>query len=495
MSFAKSLQTFVSFSRMGLLKKNLAGACIAAVSGLCLVTGAMPAQAQGIPPHVNVTQGQPWSGCTKRTESLKPSNVPFFSQNHVDPAKVYVLKADRILDPESGKMTNNGHIVVKGQCIVGINSPVPAGAEAVELGDVTLMPGLIDLHTHMFLRDEDQTFPYSVFWKATTYRTIEGVDAAIKTLGIGFTTIRDTDHEGAYFADTALRDAIARGIVPGPRMLVATSGISITGGDMNYMLLNQELQGVIPEPVDMADSQEELVRHIRKQIKLGADWVKIYGTSTRRQTDPIAMEPVHQFTEEDIRLAVTEAARYKRDVAVHVYGGKAAQAAILGGARTIEHGPLMTDENIKALAKNGTYWIPTMGTYEKRQTTDFEKRFVKHHKEVFQKALKYKVKIGFGTDVGSFTAGTQNDEFDLMAEYGMSPLQVIRSATTVAAEVLRMDGEIGTLAAKSTADIIAVAGNPLEDVRNLKKVRFVMASGRIFRNDITGQKFDWAWGN
>lgn len=460
---------------------------------ICLAVLAAAANAAP-PPHVNITQGQPWSGCTKRTENLRPPKVPFGVQNQPDAAKVYVIRAARILEPRTGAVTLGGHLLVRGECIVGIDQPIPPQAEVVDLGQVTLMPGLVDLHTHLLLRDEDQTFPYSVWWKTTPYRTIEGVDAAIKSLRIGFTTVRDTDHEGAVNGDTALRDAIARGVIPGPRMLVVTAGITITGGDMNYMLMSPELTGKVPEPADLADTPAQLVERVRWQIKQGADWVKVYANSTRRQTDPVAMQGLAQFSVDEMKLIVEEARRFRRDVVAHVYGGPGALAAILGGARTIEHGPLMTDEDLRAAAKMGTYWVPTLTTYYKRQTTDFEKRFVEQHRDAFQKALRMGVRIAFGTDVGSFPFGEQNQEFSLMVRYGMKPIDAIRSATSVAAEVLRMEGEIGTLAGGSTADLIAVSGDPETDIEAITQVRFVMTNGRIFRNDITGQRFAWAWG-
>lgn len=468
---------------------RLVQALVLAGLGAASVTTAFAA-----PPHINLTQGQPWTGCSKRIDSLKPANVPFATQNQADPAKTYVLRAARILEPKTGAVTTNGYLVVKGECIVGINAPLPPGAETIDLGRLTLMPGLIDLHTHMLLRDEDQVFPYSVWWKTSPYRTIEGVDAVIKTLRLGFTTVRDTDHEGAYNADTALRDAIARGVIPGPRMLVSTAGITITGGDMNYMLMNPELETSVPQPAEPADSRAALIGRVRGQIKNGADWVKIYANSTRRQTDPVAMAGMAQFTSADIAAAVEEAARFKRDVVAHVYGGPGAQAAILGGARTIEHGPLMTEEDLRAAVKMGTYWVPTMITYYKRQNTDFEKRFVASHRQVFQRALALGVKIGFGTDVGSFPFGEQNQEFGLMVEYGMKPIDALRAATTTAAEILRMEGEVGTLAANATADLVAVDGSPDVDIAAILRVRFVMADGRVFRNDVTPQRFNWAWG-
>lgn len=414
-------------------------------------------------------------------------------QNPVDVNRAYVLKAERILEPRSGEIVRGGHLVVRGACIVGINAPAPAAAEVVELGNATLLPGLVDMHTHLLLRDEDQTWPYSILWKTTPYRIIEGVDAAIKTLHIGFTTVRDLDNEGAMFGDTALRDAVARGVFPGPRMLVAGQPLTITGGDMNLPLINPELRDRIPQPADMADSRDAMIAFTRKEITNGSDWVKIYGTSTRRQTDPVSMEPFEQFTTDDVRAIVNEARRYGRDVAAHVYGGPAASAAILGGARTIEHGPLLTDENLKVLADSETYWVPTLSTYYKRRTTDFEKRFVERHREAFQKALRMRVKIAFGTDVGSFPHGTQNDEFELMTQYGMSALDAIRSATSVAADALRMEAAIGTLRAGSNADVIAVQGDPTTSIADIKKVAFVMVNGRIVKNRITNHRFPWEW--
>lgn len=474
------------------MKKYGPFAALSALSALSALTICSLANA-ATPPHVNIQQGQPTSGCTLRTENLRPARVPFPQQNRVAPDSVYVLKAARILEPKTGIVTRDGHIVVRGMCIVGVNAPIPAGAEVVDLGEVTLMPGLIDLHTHMLLRDEDQTWPYSILWKTNPYRVIEGVDAVIKTLNIGFTTARDTDHEGAVDGDTALRDAIARGVIPGPQLLVAGAGLSITGGDMNLPLVNPELQGKVPEPIDFGDSRDQLVYHVRAQTKRGSDWIKIYANSTRRQTDPVNMEPLPQFSEEDIKAVVAEAKRFKRDVVAHVYGGPGAQAAILGGVRTIEHGPLLTDDNLKAVARMGTYWVPTMITYYKRQNTDFEKRFVESHRQVFRKAIAAGVKIAFGSDVGSFPHGEQNDEFRLMVQYGMSPLAAIRSATSVAAEVLRLERQVGTLTAGSDADIIAVAGDPVADIANIKHVRFVMTDGRIWRNDVTGRRFNWEW--
>jgi imidazolonepropionase-like amidohydrolase len=394
----------------------------------------------------------------------------------------YALRAARVLDPAAGETFEDAFVHVRDSRIVGLLSEQPADVAVVDLGPATLMPGLIDCHTHMLLRPEDQVWPPAITFKTNVYRMAEGVAAARRALEIGFTTARDTGNEGAVHCDTALRDVVAAGIVPGPRLEVATDAISITAGDMTLVPeINPELG--LPDPASMADSRDDMIKEVRRQIKMSADWVKIYCTGTRRHVDPKTMEPLHQMTVEDVAAIVDEAARYRRDVAAHAYGGDGAQAAILGGVRTLEHGPLLTEDDIRLLAERGTYWVPTLGTYHKRQNTDFDRRFVKRHEGAFRRALELGVRIAFGTDVGSYDHGGQTVEFALMVEYGMEPMAVIRSATVIAAEVLRRAGEIGTLADGAYADLIAVDGDPLTDIESLRRVRFVAQSGRVFRDD------------
>ncbi|MBB4937670.1 imidazolonepropionase-like amidohydrolase [Streptosporangium album] len=394
----------------------------------------------------------------------------------------FAVRASRVLDPASGEYYEDASVVIADGRIVSVVDNPPADAELIDVGRLTLMPGLIDCHTHMLLRPEDQVWPPALLFKTQVYRVIEGVNACDRALQIGFTSARDTDNEQVWHGDTALRDAIEAGIIPGPRMAVASDGISITGGDMRIDdKVNPELH--LPDVAGMVDTRDELIKEVRRQIKIGADWVKIYATSTRKDVEPEELEPLHQFTEEDIAAVVAEAKRYRRDVAAHAYGKDGAQAAIRGGVRTLEHGPLLTEEDLQAMLEFGTFWVPTMGTYYKRQHTDFDRRFVKRHEGAFKRGLELGVKIAFGTDVGSFPHGEQMDEFSLMVQYGMKPLDAIRSATVVAAEVLRKEGQIGTLAAGAHADLVAVDGDPLQDIEALKRVGFVMKGGRVHRDD------------
>jgi imidazolonepropionase-like amidohydrolase len=427
-----------------------------------------------------------WLALIAVTIWLRPSSAQQLSQpapfppSPVAPLTVKVIRAARLLDPKTGAIQADGYLVIRGNQIESIGGAIPPEAQVIDLGDVTLLPGLIDCHTHLLLRPEDQVWPPAILFKPNVYRAIESTQAARIALDLGFTTVRDTDNEGAKFADTALRDAIARGIAVGPRMLVATDAISITGGDMNHVGINPEL--TLPQVGAMADTRDQLIEEVRRQVKLGADFIKIYATSTRRQVDPKTMEPLAQFSFEDLKAVVEEAKRWRKDVAAHCYGGVAAQNAIRAGVRTIEHGPLFDESDFRVMIDHGVFWVPTLITYYKRQETPFEKEFVRRHREAFQMGLRMGAKIAFGTDVGSFPHGEQNQEFELMVNYGMKPIDAIRSATLTAAELLRMDGKIGCIDKGCYADVIAVEGDPTSRIADIEKVRFVMKDGVVYKN-------------
>ena len=398
-----------------------------------------------------------------------------------------IIKCGRLINPVDGSETRNAIIVVRGGLIerVGAALNIPAGAKVIDLSAYTVLPGLIDSHTHILLQPEDERGAPPVVTKSQAFRTLQGVAAAKRDLEAGFTTMRDLDSEGAGFADVAIRDGINRGIIPGPRLLVSTYALTITGGHMNNAGLNPDIP--IPEPATLTDSRDAMIAEIRREVKYGADWIKLYATGTLRHVDPVTLESLSQVSLEEVKTVVAEAARWRRDVAAHAYGGEGAKNAIRGGVRSLEHGMLMDDETLKLMVEHGTFWCPTLSVYlpeSAEDDTELRRRIVAHHKEVFQKAMKMGVKICFGTDVGAFEHGTSAREFVRMVEYGMKPIDVIRSATIRGAELLRMEKQIGVLEPGRFADIIAVEGDPLNDIKALTRVTFVMKGGKVYRSPL-----------
>jgi imidazolonepropionase-like amidohydrolase len=402
--------------------------------------------------------------------------------------RTVVVRAARMLDPVAGRIVASPTIVIVGDRIQSVGGgAVPAGATTMDLGDLTLLPGLVDSHTHNLLEPEDEITP-PVFTKSQAYRAIEGVSAARKNLEAGFTTMRDLDSEGAGFADVALRDAINKGVVPGPRLLVATYALTITGGHMNLAGMSPDI--ALPDPATLTDSRDAMIAEIRREVKYGADWIKLYATGTLRHVNRETLEPLPQVSLDDVKAVVTEAARWRKDVAAHAYGGVGARNAVEGGVRSIEHGWILDDDTLRLMVQKGTFWCPTLSVFrpeaDLEKPSDFTRRVVESHKRTFQAAMKAGVKIVFGTDVGAFPHGTNNREFTYMVEYGMTPLEAIRSATTRAAELLRMEKDIGVIAPGHYADIIAVQGDPLQNIEAIKNVRFVMKGGEVFRTAAAG---------
>ena len=400
-------------------------------------------------------------------------------------AEVTAIRCGRLINPVTGSVTQNAVIIVRGERIeqVGQGLPVPAGARVLDLSAYTVLPGLIDCHTHILLQPEDERGAPPVITKSQAFRTVQGVAAAKRDLEAGFTTMRDLDSEGAGFADVAIRDGINKGIIPGPRLYVSTLSLTITAGHMNNAGLNPDIQ--IPDPAAIVDSRDAMVAEVRRQVKYGADWIKLYATGTLRHINPVTLEPMSQVSEEEVRAVVAEARRWGRDVAAHAYGGEGANNAIRGGVRSIEHGMLMNDETLKLMVDRGVFWCPTLGVYipeHEEDNTDLRRRIVANHKEVFQKAMRMGVKIAFGTDVGAYEHGTSAREFKLMVDYGMKPIDAIRAATTRGAELLRMERQIGTIEPGKFADVIAVEGNPLEDIRAMGRVVFVMKAGKVYKS-------------
>jgi imidazolonepropionase-like amidohydrolase len=395
-----------------------------------------------------------------------------------------VIRTGRLIDGTGNAPIHQAAIVIENDRIVAVGSDVrvPAGARTIDLSGYTVLPGLVDAHTHVCFAPQDGKDP--VLNKSIPYRALEGAAAARAALDAGFTTLRDTDAEGARDADVAVRDAINQGLIAGPRMLVAGMAISITGGHMNLFGLAPAIDASVPQVADLVDSDAGLVHAVRRQVKDGVDWIKLYATGSLRHIDQNTLESLAQFDEAQVRMVVDEARRWRRDVAAHAYGGDGARAAVLGGVRSIEHGILLDASILQLMAERGTFFVPTLSNFTPTQALTgypepFVRRVMARHREAFQNAMQLGVKIAFGTDAGRVKHGTNAGEFALMVSYGMSPMQAIKASTTTAAELLRMEDRVGAIKPGLLADVIAVKGDPLENIKVMQDVRFVMKAGKV----------------
>jgi imidazolonepropionase-like amidohydrolase len=396
-----------------------------------------------------------------------------------------VLHAARLLDIEGGRLLAPGEILVEGEKIVAAGSSVahPAGAETIDLGDTTLMPGLIDAHVHLFLHpgaEDLQTVTESV-----PQRVILATLAAKADLLAGFTAERDMGTEGAGPADSAVRDAIDKGLIPGPRLRVSGNAISVLGGHEDALHFNPE-QHVLPNAT-YANSGDELVTVIRQQIKDGADFIKIYETGRDFFKDG-QFHSIVQYSEPQLAQAVAEAARLQTRIAVHCEGEPGALYAAQAGVASIDHADQLSDETMRLMRERQIYAVPTFTIQEYFAThasspdeAAEEHRLLDYHVQEFHRQLEHSVPMAVGSDVGPFPHGTQARELELMVEYGMKPLEALKADLLNGARLLDWEHEIGVLKPGYNADVIAVPGNPLEDIRVLERVSFVMKAGVIYR--------------
>jgi len=406
------------------------------------------------------------------------------SQSPAEPRPI-VLHAARLLDIKTGKVLKPGEILVQGDRIAEVGTSVkhPAGSDVLDLGDRTLLPGLIDAHIHLFLHpgaEDLQTVQESV-----PQRTIMATLAARDDLMAGFTAERDMGTEGAGSADTAVRDAINQGLIPGPRLRISGNAINILGGHEDAIGYNPE-QHVLPN-ANYANNADELVAVMRQQFKEGADFIKIYETGADSVKDGRLVTPF-QYTEAQLEAAVKEAARLGRHVGVHATGEPGTLFAAQAGVVSIDHADQLSDETMRLMKEKQIFAVPTFAIFEyfaehaatPRQAAR-ERQVLDLKTEEFKKQIAAGIPMACGSDVGPFPHGTQAREFVLMVEYGMSPLAVLQADLLNGAKLLGWDSQIGSLEPGYFADIVAIPNDPLQNINVLGNVSFVMKGGVVYR--------------
>jgi imidazolonepropionase-like amidohydrolase len=402
-----------------------------------------------------------------------------------NPDSVTVLRAANVLDVKSGQLTSPGMIVVRGERIVSVDSKasVPAGARVIDLPGLTLMPGLIDAHVHLFLhpgRAEDM----QTVRESAAERTVQAILAAKADLLAGFTTERDMGTEGVGSASSAIRDAINAGEIPGPRLWVCGNAISISGGHEDALGFNPAI--LIPPNADLANGTDELIRIIREQIKDGADFIKIYETGRDQFVQGRFATP-YQFTETQLAAAVEQAARVGKRVAVHVTGEPGALYAAEAGVMSLDHADELSPKTMQIMRDKGIPAVPTFAVF--KYFTDHAspaarplmEKFLEYKVEQFKKQIAAGISFATGSDVGPFPHGKQAEEYVLLVRYGLTPLHAIQAGTLGGARLLGKADELGQLAAGYAADVIGVPDNPLQDISALQQVRFVMKAGKVYR--------------
>ena len=396
-----------------------------------------------------------------------------------------VLHAARLLDVETGRVLSPGEVLVRGDRIAEVGSTVthPPGTNLIDLGGSTLLPGFIDAHVHLFLHpgaEDLQTVQESV-----PQRTILATLAARDDLMAGFTAERDMGTEGAGAADTAVRDDIDQGLIPGPRLRISGNAIDVLGGHEDAIHFNPE-QHVLSNAT-VANNANELVNVIREQFKLGADFIKVYETGRDSIADG-KFSAVYQYTEAQLRAAVDEAARVGKHVAVHATGEPGTLYAARAGVVSIDHAYQLSDETMRLMHDKQIYAVPTftISEYfaEHASTAEESSRLrqtLDYHAQEFRKQLAAGVPVAMGSDTGPFPHGTQAREFILMVKYGMTPLAALQAGTLNGAKLLGWQGELGALKPGYLADVIAVAGNPVQDINAVQSVTFVMKGGVVYK--------------
>lgn len=398
------------------------------------------------------------------------------------------MKAGRLIDGRTDQAQANVGILIQGDRITAVG-PVAqvqaqaAGARVIDLSQMTVLPGLIDTHTHLLLQGDSTSAAYDeqLLYQSTAYRAILAARDARLSLEHGFTAIRDVETEGAMYADVDVKRAVNRGEIPGPRIFASTRAMAPTG---MYPILSPNWELELPHGVQPVDGVDGARLAVREQVGHGADWIKYYADRRYYFTPDSILRSWVNFTDDEAKALVDEAHRLGRRVAAHAIGADGIAAALRAGVNSIEHGDGMTDSLMDVMVRQNVFWVPTVTVahYVAEPRGGIWKPMVAYQRAAFARAVRKGVKIVLGTDAGGFpwTEINQAREFEYYVQYGMTPMQAIKSGTSLAAELLGQQDNFGTVAPGRLADLVAVAGDPLRDITELQRVRFVMKGGTVY---------------
>ena len=416
------------------------------------------------------------------------------AQNSGTSSRDTVLICGHLWDGKSDALRGKSMITIHDDKIAriepyaaGHTASTPSAANEINLENETCLPGLIDTHTHILLQGDitAEDYDQQLLKQSPEYRTILATVNARRALEYGFTSIRDVETEGAGYADVDVKKAINNGVIPGPRMQVATRALDVTGA---YPLEGYAPNVPVPHGVQIVDDADNARRAVREQISYGADWIKVYSDRSYRVRDDGVLDDIPTFTMEELRAIVDEAHRERHKVASHAMALHGVHNSVEAGVDTIEHGNYIADEDLKTMAARGIFYVPTIfvGEYVAQgraaEGAPVWVQMIKIHEETFRRAMKAGVKIAFGTDAGGFDWKVNPaKEFSSMVKFGMTPVQALRSATATASELLGMQDSLGTIDSGKLADIVAVPGDPTNDIALIQKVDFVMKGGQVYK--------------
>ena len=409
-------------------------------------------------------------------------------------SKIKAIKAGKVIDVLNGTVLTNQIILIDSNMIIKIGSSIeiPKNAEIIDLSNATVLPGLIDCHTHLTFQPGDNYYE-DIFRKTPIDYAMLAPTYAKRTLYAGFTMVRDVGAD--QLMDISLRNAINRGDIEGPRMLVSTFALGATGGHADLTGFNPNIDWKYNKDfTGVADGENEIRKRVRNNVKWGADWIKVSATAGVLSEEESAGAP--QYSLDELKVIVEEAHRWGRNVAAHAHGTEGIKLAIQAGVTSIEHGSLIDDEAISMMKEKGVWLVADiynddyiLAEFSKKgypqKIIEKEKLIGRLQRENFQKAVKAGVKIAYGTDAGVYPHGWNGKQFYYMVKFGLTPIQTIQSATINAADLLNWKDKTGSITKGKLADIIAVESNPLDDISILENVKFVMKDGTVYKNELT----------